>query len=139
MLVAVPPMGFALVLMPFMPNLWTTVLVVMTFFFAYYIYHPVPGAVPGRTAGGCVRALAGGSAHPARDRDRVALVGSGLLFKAWKPSPFLLASILTTTACALVILLVREDGATGGSSKVSRPTCGGAGRSSGRTAMCGGS
>jgi predicted MFS family arabinose efflux permease len=94
-----------------MPNLWTTVVVVMTFFFAYYIYEtPYRGLYPdilsadsfGRSQGiqHVQRGLAIG----------VALVGGGFLFKAWKPSPFLLASVLTTTACGLAILLVREDG-----------------------------
>src|SRR5919198_869754 len=40
MLVAIGPMAFCLVLMPFMPNLWTTALVVFAFFFAYYVYEP---------------------------------------------------------------------------------------------------
>jgi MFS family permease len=43
----------------------------------------------------------------------IALVGGGLLFKLWRPSPFLLAAVLTTTACGLAILLVREDGGHG--------------------------
>ena len=33
-------MGFCLLLMPFMPNLWTTTLIVLAFFFAYYVYEP---------------------------------------------------------------------------------------------------
>jgi MFS family permease len=114
MLVAVPPMGFALLLMAFMPNLWTTTVVVMTFFFAYYIFEtPYRGLYPdvlpadsfGRSQGiqHIQRGLALG----------LALVGGGLLFKVWKPSPFLLAAVLTTTACSLVILLVREDGGHG--------------------------
>src|ERR671927_1720549 len=40
MLVALGPMGFCLLLMPFMPNLWTTTVIVLSFFFAYYIYEP---------------------------------------------------------------------------------------------------
>jgi Na+/melibiose symporter-like transporter len=40
MLVALPPMGFCLLLMPFMPSLWTTVVIVLGFFFAYYVYEP---------------------------------------------------------------------------------------------------
>src|SRR5438067_2480923 len=40
MLTADGPMAFCLVLMPFMPNLWTTALVVFAFFFAYYVYEP---------------------------------------------------------------------------------------------------
>ena len=40
MLAALGPMGFCLLLMPFMPNLWTTTLIVLAFFFAYYVYEP---------------------------------------------------------------------------------------------------
>src|SRR5206468_1265583 len=40
MLAAVGPMGFCLALMPFMPNIWTTTLIVLAFFFAYYVYEP---------------------------------------------------------------------------------------------------
>jgi MFS family permease len=114
MLVALFPMGFCLLLMPFMPNLWTTVVIVMSFFFAYYLYEtPYRGLYPdvlppemfGRSQGiqHIQRGIAIGTA----------LVGGGLLFKLWRPSPFILASILTTTACGLTILLVREDGGHG--------------------------
>jgi MFS family permease len=114
MLVALGPIGFSLLLMPFMPNLWTTVVVVMTFFFAYYIFEtPYRGLYPdvlsadsfGRSQG--IQHIQRGIAIG------VALVGGGLLFKLWKPSPFLLAAVLTTTACGLTILLVREDGGHG--------------------------
>jgi MFS family permease len=114
MLVALGPIGFSLLLMPFMPNLWTTVVVVMTFFFAYYIFEtPYRGLYPdvlsadsfGRSQG--IQHLQRGIALG------VALVGGGLLFKLWKPSPFLLAAVLTTAACGLTILLVREDGGHG--------------------------
>src|SRR5439155_1129820 len=40
MLAALGPLGFCLLLMPFMPNLWTTTLIVLAFFFAYYVYEP---------------------------------------------------------------------------------------------------
>src|SRR5262249_59439214 len=40
MLAALGPIGFCLLLMPFMPNLWTTTLIVLAFFFAYYVYEP---------------------------------------------------------------------------------------------------
>jgi MFS family permease len=114
MLVALGPIGFSLLLMPFMPNLWTTVVVVMAFFFAYYIYEtPYRGLYPdilsadsfGRSQG--VQHIQRGIAIG------IALVGGGLLFKLWKPSAFLLAAVLTTTACGLAILLVREDGGHG--------------------------
>ena len=95
-------MGFCLLLMPFMPNLWTTVVIVMSFFFAYYLYEtPYRGLYPdvlppelfGRSQGiqHILRGIALG----------IALVGGGLLFKLWRPSPFILAAILTTTACGL--------------------------------------
>jgi MFS family permease len=114
MLVALGPMGFCLLLMPFMPNLWTTVVIVMSFFFAYYLYvTPYRGLYPdvlppelfGRSQGiqHILRGIALG----------IALVGGGLLFKLWRPSPFILAAILTTTACGLAIVLVREDGGHG--------------------------
>ena len=110
MLVALPPIGFCLLLMPFMPNLWTTVVVVLTFFFAYYIYEPpyrglYPDVLPpqlfGRSQGiqHILRGIAIG----------IALVVGGLLFKVWRPSPFLLAAVLTTAACGATIYLVRED------------------------------
>ena len=48
MLAALGPMGFCLLLMPFMPNLWTTTLIVLAFFFAYYVYEPpYRGLYPG--------------------------------------------------------------------------------------------
>jgi Na+/melibiose symporter-like transporter len=40
MLVGLGPMAFCLLLMPFMPNLWTTVMLVLAFYFAYYLYEP---------------------------------------------------------------------------------------------------
>ena len=114
MLVALPPLGFCLLLMPLMPNLWTTVVVVLTFFFAYYIYEPpyrglYPDVLPpeqfGRSQGiqHILRGIAIG----------IALVGGGLLFKVWRPSPFLLAAVLTTAACRATVLLVNEDGGHG--------------------------
>ena len=114
MLVAVGPMGFCLLLMPFMPNLWTTVVIVLSFFFAYYLYEtPYRGLYPdvlpatmfGRSQG--IQHIQRGIAIG------IALVGGGLLFKLWRPSPFILAAILTTAACGLAILLVQEDGGHG--------------------------
>src|SRR4249919_664844 len=114
MLVALGPMGFCLLLMPFMPSLWTTVVIVLGFFFAYYVYEPpyrglypdvLPPSLFGRSQG--VQHILRGIALGA------ALVGGGLLFKVWRPAPFLLAAVLTTLACGLTIRLVREDGGHG--------------------------
>lgn len=114
MLVALGPIGFCLLLMPFMPNLWTTVVIVMSFFFAYYLFETpyrglYPDVLPAETFGRSqsVQHIQRGIAIG------IALVGGGLLFKVWRPAPFLLAAILTTSACGLTILLVREDGGHG--------------------------
>src|SRR3954469_18723190 len=40
MAAALGPIGFCLLLMPFMPNLWTACLLVLAFFSAYYVYEP---------------------------------------------------------------------------------------------------
>jgi predicted MFS family arabinose efflux permease len=86
----------------------------MSFFFAYYLYETpyrglypdvLPPATFGRSQG--VQHIQRGIAIG------IALVGGGLLFKLWRPAPFLLAAILTTAACGLTILLVREDGGHG--------------------------
>src|SRR5918911_250133 len=88
MLAAVGPLAFFLVLMPFMPNLWTTALVVFAFFFAYYVYEPpyrglypdlVPEQAYGRSQGAqhVLRGVAIGTA----------LVAGGFLFSAWRPAP----------------------------------------------------
>ncbi len=114
MFAALGPLGFCLLLMPFMPNLWLTALVVLAFFFAYYVYEPpyrglYPDVLPGSTYGRAqgiqhvLRGIALGSA----------LVGGGFLLTAWRPGPFVLASLVTTAACAVPIILVREDGGHG--------------------------
>ena len=114
MLVALFPMGFCLLLMPLMPNLWTTVVIVLSFFFAYYLYETpyrglYPDVLPPETFG-----RSQGVQHIQRGiAIGIALVGGGLLFKIWQPAPFILAAILTTTACGLTIMLVREDGGHG--------------------------
>jgi MFS family permease len=110
MLAALGPMGFCLALMPFMPSLWTTALIVLAFFFAYYVYEPpyrglypdlLPASAYGRSQGiqHIMRGLALG----------LALVGGGFLFHAWKAAPFLVAAFVTTLACGGVIVLIRED------------------------------
>ena len=114
MLAALGPMGFCLLLMPFMPNLWTTTLIVLAFFFAYYVYEPpyrglypdlLPSSTYGRAQGiqHVLRGIALGSA----------LVGGGFLLKVWHAAPFVLAAFITTAACAIPIFFVREDGGHG--------------------------
>ncbi len=110
MLAALGPIGFCLALMAFMPNLWTTTLIVLAFFFAYYVYEPpyrglyhdlVPEALYGRAQS--VQHIMRGIALGA------ALVGGGFLFKAWHPFPFLVAALVTTLSCGAAIVLVREQ------------------------------
>jgi len=114
MLAALGPLGFCLLLMPFMPNLWTTTLIVLALFFAYYVYEPpyrglypdlLPGSAYARAQGiqHVLRGIALGSA----------LVGGGFLLKVWRPAPFVLAALITTAACGATILFVREDGGHG--------------------------
>jgi MFS family permease len=111
MLAAVGPIGFCLALMAFMPNIWTTTLIVLAFFFAYYVYEPpyrglypdlLHESVFGRSQS--VQHLLRGAALG------TALVGGGFLFHVWKPAPFLLAAVVTTTACTATIAFVREEG-----------------------------
>jgi MFS family permease len=114
MFAALGPLGFCLLLMPFMPNLWTTTLIVLAFFFAYYVYEPpyrglypdvLPPSVYGRAQGiqHVLRGIALGAA----------LVGGGFLLKLWHAAPFVLAAFVTTGACAIPILFIREDGGHG--------------------------
>ena len=114
MLVALGPMAFCLLLIPFMPNLWTTTLLVLAFYFAYYLYEPpyrglypdvLPPSAYGRAQGvqHVLRGIALG----------IALVGGNFLLKVWQPAPFLTAAFVTTAACGVTILLVREDGGHG--------------------------
>ena len=81
MLVAVGPMTFALALIAFMPNLWTTALMLFGLFFAYYVYEPpyrglypdvLPERVFGRSQG--VQHVFRGARHRRRaDRRRLPL------------------------------------------------------------------
>src|SRR4051794_25513987 len=114
MLAALGPLGFCLLLMPFMPNLWTTTLIVLAFFFAYYVYEPpyrglypdlLPQSVFGRAQG--IQHVLRGAALG------LALVGGGFLLKLWRPAPFVLAALITTAACGAAIAFVREDGGHG--------------------------
>ena len=114
MLAALGPMAFCLLLMPFMPTLWTTTLIVLAFFFAYYVYEPpyrglYPDLLPPSTYG-----RAQGIQHVLRGIALgAALVGGGFLLKAWHAAPFVLAAVVTTAACAAPIVWVREDGGHG--------------------------
>ncbi len=114
MLAALGPIGFCLLLMPFMPNLWTTTLIVLAFFFAYYVYEPpyrglYPDLLPPSTYG-----RAQGIQHVLRGIALgAALVGGGFLLKVWQAAPFVLAAFVTTAACAVPIIFVREDGGHG--------------------------
>jgi MFS family permease len=114
MLVALPPIGFCLALLAFMPNFWLTAMLVFAFFFAYYVYEPpyrglypdlLPGSIFGRAQSvqHVMRGIALGGA----------LVGGGFLFHVWRPFPFLVAALVTTLACGATILLVREEGGSG--------------------------
>ena len=114
MLVAVGPIGFCLALMAFMPNLWTTALLVFALFFAYYVYEPpyrglypdlLPEGVFGRAQGvqHLFRGLALGGG----------LILGGVLFHLWSPAPFLLAAGIVTAACLVPVLFLREDGGHG--------------------------
>ncbi len=114
MLVALGPMTFALALLAFMPNLWTTALMLFALFFAYYVYEPpyrglYPDILPERVFG-----RAQGVQHVFRG---IALGGGliagGFLFHLWRPAPFLLAALVVATACLVPILLVTEDGGHG--------------------------
>src|SRR5919199_2789143 len=114
MLAALGPMAFCLLLMPFMPNLWLTTLIVLAFFFSYYVYEPpyrglYPDLLPPRTYG-----RAQGIQHVLRGIALgLALVGSQFLLKVWQPAPFVLAAFVTAAACGAAILFVREDGGHG--------------------------
>src|SRR6266536_1479380 len=114
MLAAVFPLGFCLLLMPFMPNLWTTTMIVLAFFFAYYVYEPpyrglYPDLLPPSTYG-----RAQGVQHVLRGVALgTALVGGGFLLKLWHAAPFVLAAFVTTAACGATILWVSEDGGHG--------------------------
>ncbi len=114
MLAAIFPLGFCLLLMPFMPNLWTTTMIVLAFFFAYYVYEPpyrglYPDLLPPSTYG-----RAQGVQHVLRGVALgTALVGGGFLLKLWHAAPFVLAAFVTTAACGATILWVSEDGGHG--------------------------
>jgi MFS family permease len=111
MAVAIGPMAFCLALLAFMPSFWLTAMLVFAFFFAYYIYEPpyrglYPDVLPERIYGRAQSAqhLMRGAALGS------ALVGGGFLFHVWRPSPFLLASVVTLAACGATVVFVQEKG-----------------------------
>jgi MFS family permease len=114
MLVAVGPMAFALALVAFMPNLWTTALMLFALFFAYYVYEPpyrglYPDLLPDRVFG-----RAQGVQHVFRGMAIAGgLIGGGFLFHLWSPAPFLVAAGVVAGACLVPIVLVTEDGGHG--------------------------
>jgi MFS family permease len=114
MLVALGPMTFALALLAFMPNLWTTALMLSALFFAYYVYEPpyrglYPDVLPERVFG-----RAQGVQHVFRGLAiGGALIGGGYLFHLWHPAPFLVAAGVVGIACLVPIVLVTEDGGHG--------------------------
>ncbi len=114
MLVGLGPMAFCLLLVPFMPNLWTTTLLVLAFYFAYYLYEPpYRGLYPDVLAPDAY-GRAQGVQHVLRGIALgIALIGGNFLLKVWSPAPFLTAAVVTSAACGLTILLVREDGGHG--------------------------
>src|SRR3954451_10914603 len=114
MLVALAPLGFCLALVAFMPSLWLMTLILLAFFFAYYVYEPpyrglYPDLLPPSTYG-----RAQGIQHVMRGIALgAALVGGGFLLKVWHAAPFVLAAFVTTAACAIPIVFIREDGGHG--------------------------
>jgi MFS family permease len=114
MLAALGPMAFSLALLAFMPNLWTTALLLFALFFAYYVYEPpyrglYPDVLPDRVFG-----RAQGVQHVFRGIAIAGgLIGGGFLFHLWRPAPFLVAAAVVSVACLVPIVLVTEDGGHG--------------------------
>jgi MFS family permease len=113
MLAALAPMVGALSVIGLMPSLWSTTLVVLVFFAAYYVYEPpyrslYPDLLPERVYGRAqsvqhvLRGLAIG----------LALVGGSQLLHLWRNAPFLAAAVVTAAACGLAILWIHEPPAS---------------------------
>jgi hypothetical protein len=113
MLAALGPMAFALALLAFMPNLWTTALMLFgcssrTTSTSRRI-GPLPDLLPDNVFG-----RAQGVQHVFRGVAIAGgLIGGGFLFHLWRPAPFLVAAFVVSVACAVPILLVTEDGGHG--------------------------
>lgn len=109
MMVAIGPMAFSIALLAYMPNLWTTALLVSAFFFAYYVYEPpyrglypdlVPESMYGRSQSvqHVFRGIAIGGG----------LIGGLYLFHVYEPAPFLAAAVVLTASCLVPVLAVKE-------------------------------
>ncbi len=111
MLAAIGPLAFCLALVAFMPSLWTTTLIVLAFFFAYYVYEPpYRGLYPDVLDEG-VYGRAQGAQHLLRGAALgIALIGGAGLFHLWAPAPFLASAVVVAAACSAPILLVHEAG-----------------------------
>lgn len=111
MLAALGPLGFCLALVAFMPSLWTTTLIVLAFFFAYYVYEPPYRGLYPDLLHEAVYGRAQGAQHLMRGLALGTAVLGGLgLFHIWHPGPFLLAAVAVVAACAVPIAFVKEVG-----------------------------
>lgn len=113
MLAALPAMVVALSFIGLMPSLWSTTLVVLVFFAAYYVYEPpyrslYPDLLPERVYGRAqsVQHLLRGLAIGA------ALVGGSQLLHVWRDAPFIAAAVVTALTCGFTIWAVREPPAS---------------------------
>jgi maltose/moltooligosaccharide transporter len=111
MLAAIGPLAFCLALVAFMPSLWTTTLIVLAFFFAYYVYEPPYRGLYPDVLEESVYGRAQGVQHLLRGLALVtALAAGGELFHIWNPAPFLISAVAVSVACAIPIAFVREVG-----------------------------
>ena len=111
MLASIGPLAFCLALMAFMPSLWTTTLIVLAFFFAYYVYEPPYRGLYPDLLHEAVYGRAQGAQHLMRGLALGTAVLGGLgLFHFWHPAPFLLAAVVVSGACAAPVVLVAEVG-----------------------------
>ncbi|MBM3678773.1 MAG: SLC45 family MFS transporter [Actinobacteria bacterium] len=109
MMVAIGPMVFSIALLAYMPNLWTTALLVSAFFFAYYVYEPpyrglYPDLVPETMYG---------RSQSVQHLFRGVAIGGGLmgglyLFHLYEPAPFLAAAVVLGISCLVPVLWVKE-------------------------------
>jgi MFS family permease len=111
MLVALGPLGFCLALVSFMPSLWTTTLIVLAFFFAYYVYEPPYRGLYPDLLDESMYGRAQGAQHLMRGLALGAAVLGGLgLYQLWHPAPFLFAAAVVVAACAGPVVFVNEVG-----------------------------